>query len=557
MLVIFSFILAFFHAGCIEETLSQPDNGIPVVEKTLEELEKEKEMERVRKEEAQRAADEQKREERLMRENALREELGYFYVPLPPEGQVENPSVRAKAIYLTGHTVGRDRFYELLALVESTELNAVVIDVKNDHGMMSYPSEIEIVREVGANRSSPVKDIHKIMDELKERDIYPIARIVVFRDPHLSEQKPEWSIQKNGGGLWKDHKGFAWVNPYERNVWNYNIAIAKEAALMGFREIQFDYVRFPENAKRVDREAFYPGSNDMVKEDAIKEFLLYARDQLQEYNVRIAADVFGVIATSWGDSDQIGQNWEKIAPTVDYICPMIYPSHYGPGYFGFAVPDANPAGTVRNALSDAIKRNAPLSNPPIIRPWLQSFTAPWVKGYIRYGVKEVRQQIDTALELGIDEFMIWNAGNNYIYGSFLPLEEASLSKEKALLFRDEKGLDILGRTGTGALEAFMEAIRQKNWRNSYVLHSTGFTMNHDDYREWMEGWAGRLFSYEITEKNQSGEILIFTLNVTVLAGEGKKVIAAAPFEVYKENHVWRVSPSEEVMDRLVHGSVKR
>ena len=97
------------------------------------------------------------------------------------------------------------------------------------------------------------------------------------------------------------------------------------------------------------------------------------------YNVHLAADTFGVIATSWGDSDRIGQTWEKIAPNVEYNCPMIYPSHYGQGYFGFAVPDARPYDTVYRALTDAIKRNASLEKPAIIRPWLQSFTATWVK----------------------------------------------------------------------------------------------------------------------------------------------------------------------------------
>ena len=133
------------------------------------------------------------------------------------------------------------------------------------------------------------------IDTCSELKRMAITRVVVFRDPHLPEVKPAWAIQKrDGGGQWRDPKNFAWVNPYDKNVWDYNIAIAKEAALKGFREIQFDYVRFPENARRVDREAEFPGSNGRSKAEAIAGFLAYAREQLADYNVHIAADVFGL-----------------------------------------------------------------------------------------------------------------------------------------------------------------------------------------------------------------------------------------------------------------------
>jgi hypothetical protein len=536
-------LISLALSGCARETFSEPDEPA-VVEKTQEEIEAEKEAERQREEEERRLAEEKEAEERRQREEARKTELGYFYVPLPPVDAAENPAVKAKGIYVTGHTVGQaGRFAELLSLVESTELNAMVIDVKNDHGKVMYKSEIEIVKELNSDSSVPIKDIAAVMATLQEREIYPIARIVVFRDPYLPELRPEWAIQKNSGGVWRDNKRFAWVNPYEKNVWDYNIAIAKEAALHGFREIQFDYVRFPENASRVDREAHYPGNNGVEKDENIARFVNYAREQLKDYNVHIAADVFGVIATSWGDSDRIGQTWELLSPILEYICPMVYPSHYGPGYFGFPVPDANPTGTITRSMADAVKRNAPLENPAIIRPWLQSFTATWIPGYIPYGAREVRQQIEAALALGIDEYMIWNPTNRYHKGSFLTPEEAVQLEEKAKNDRLAKNHDVLGRTAAKALEDYMDAVRRKNWREAFVLHSTGFTLGHDEYRNWVGQWTPSLVSYKVGSNSTDDVRSVFELDLSFTLGGEKLILEGERFEVFMENTIWRVKPS--------------
>lgn len=511
-------------------------------------LEQEREEEARRLQEAQEAAQEAWR----LKEEALREELGKFFVPLPPLEPRDNPPVKAKALYLTGHSVGhQQRFKGLLEMVESTELNSMVIDVKDDHGLMSYPSEIEIVQEVKAARVVPVRDMAGVIALLEEKNIYPIARVVVFKDPHLPEYRPEWAIQRNAGGVWRDNKGVAWVNPYEKQVWDYNIAIAKEAALLGFREIQFDYVRFPENARQVDREAFYPGEEGLPKDEAIMRFLTYAREQLEDYNVYLGADVFGVISTSWGDSDMIGQTWELISPVVDYICPMVYPSHYGPGYFGFPVPDARPGETVYRALEDAVLRNAPLEGPAIIRPWLQSFTASWVRGHIPYREKEVRAQIDAALELGIDEYMIWNAGNRYMAGSFLREEEARAREERLQQEREEKGLDALGRTSRDALEIYLEAIRKRDWRDAYALQGTDFTLGHQAYREWVDSWTGRLFSYGITSEIVERDRVTYRLDIVIIARGEEYLLPGQFFQVYQENQVWKIRPTLNFMEGLV------
>ncbi|KUO50279.1 MAG: hypothetical protein APF76_11245 [Desulfitibacter sp. BRH_c19] len=547
--VILSLLLALTFVGCSQNIFMVVDQG-QGDQNQKEEVEEENEIDL---EEQKRLEEERLKEERTQRELVLKEELGAFFVPLPPLELEENPPVKARGLYLTGNSVGQtDRFNKLMDLVTTTELNSLVIDVKNDHGVMSYKSEIEIVQEVGANRSVPIKDIKVAMEKIKERDIYPIARIVVFKDPHLAEQRAEWAIQRNGGGTWRDNKGVAWINPYEKKVWDYNIAIAKEAALMGFREIQFDYVRFPENAKRVDKEAYYPGEDGLAKDDAIKEFLEYAREQLEEYNVHIAADTFGVIATSWGDSDRIGQTWEKVAANVEYNCPMIYPSHYGPGYFGYPVPDAHPAGTVTRALTDAIKRNASLENPAIIRPWLQSFTASWIQGNIRYGAKEVRAQIDAALALGIDEYLIWNAGNSYISEAFLTEEEFQQRKKEFKDSLEEKGHDVLGRTIRTALDDYMEAVSKKKWREALVLHGTDFTISYNEYKPWMDSWTGKLVSYDIKPVSEEGKKAVFEIDIVVTIDKTEYKIEGQMFQVYKENNIWKVKPSKEFLALLTY-----
>ena len=550
ILILLSILLAIAFAGCSQNIIMvvDKDQGDQNQEGTGVEKEDEIDLE-----EQKRLEEEQIITERIQRELALKEELGAFFVPLPPLEQDENPPVKARGLYLTGNSVGQnDRFNRLMELVAATELNSMVIDVKNDHGVMSYQSEIEIVKEVGANRSVPIKDIKTAMEELKKKDIYPIARIVVFKDPLLAEQMPAWAIQRNGGGIWRDNKGVAWINPYEKQVWDYNLAIAKEAALMGFREIQFDYVRFPENANRVDKEAYYPGEEGLAKDDAIEKFLEYAREQLAEYNVHIAADTFGVIATSWGDSDKIGQTWEKVAENVEYNCPMIYPSHYGPGYFGYAVPDANPAGTVTRALTDAIKRNATLKNPAIIRPWLQSFTAPWVSGYIRYGAKEVRAQIDAALALGIDEYLIWNAGNSYISEAFSTEAEYQQRNNEFQKSREEKGQDVLGRTTKKALEDYMDAVSKKNWREALVLQGTNLTIAYNAYKPWMDTWTGKLVAYDIKSVSQEDKKTVFEMDLIVAVDKTEHKLEGQVFQVSEENNIWRVMPSKEFLDILTY-----
>ncbi len=529
--------------------------------------------------------------ERLAREEALQEELGDLFVPLPPLEQEPNPKVKARALYLTGHSVGlTSRYEKILKMVDETELNALVIDVKDDHGRITYGSDIEFVNEIGSEYGPPpIRDLKETINDLHEKGIYTIARLVIYKDPYLAEKRHDLAIQRSdGGGVWRDNRGVAWVNPYQREVWDYNVAVAKEVALAGFREIQYDYIRFPENAKHIENHVYYPGHNDIEKDEIIRDFIEYARAELTEYNVHIGADVFGVIATSWGDSDQIGQTWEKISPIIEYICPMIYPSHYGPGYFGYSVPDANPEGTIRKALEDSIKRNAGLENPAAIRPWLQSFTATWIRGHIPYGAREVRQQIDVARELGIEEYMLWNAGNVYPAGALYTAAEADRRIAESRRNREEQGLDSLGRAPGDAVEIYLEAIRKKDWREAYPIHGPGFPFDPGKYRELLDNRKLRPVEWEIisvehqehqehqdnqdnqdiaeiaetsapelqdntetAETNGTGAVTggegVAKLTVILKAGEDELTLENEKWDVIMVNDVWKVFPSREFL----------
>jgi len=324
--------------------------------------------------------------------------------------------VKAKGIYLTGWSAGNSNFQKLLNLVNSTELNSMVIDMKEDDGRITYRSSLPLVKQVKADDVTFISDIDKVIQTLNENNVYTIARVVCFKDPYLAGKKPDWAMQRKTGGVWRDYKGVAWIDPYRKEVWDYNIAVAKEAAQKGFKEIQFDYVRFPASGWKVDKEVAFYQQNGKAKQQVIADFLSYAKKELAPYNVYISADVFGLVP-SVTDDMQIGQKWELISPVVDYISPMMYPSHYANGTYGLAVPDAKPYETILQGLKDAQAKDAMVrannKETAVIRPWYQDFTARWVRGHIPYGPREVLAQIKAGKELGIEEYLMWDAGNSY------------------------------------------------------------------------------------------------------------------------------------------------
>jgi hypothetical protein len=311
-----------------------------------------------------------------------------------------------KALYLSFYGIGERALREpALKLIEETELNALVIDVKGDRGWIPYKSSISLAAEVGATRITILKDMPGLIKSLKERGIYTIARIVVFKDHPLATARPEWAVKTEGGEVWKDREHLAWVDPFRKEVWEYNIQIAVEAAQQGFDEIQFDYIRFPDSSSP----RFSRPSTEESRVKAISGFLQEASNRLLPYNVFVSADIFGYVCWNYNDTN-IGQKLEVMVTPIDYLSPMLYPSGYQFGIPGYRNPVANPYEIVYLSLKKAQER----TNLPSIRfrPWLQSFRDYAFDRRVFNG-KEIREQISAADKFGSQGWMLWNPGNIY------------------------------------------------------------------------------------------------------------------------------------------------
>jgi len=326
-------------------------------------------------------------------------------------GYPNNPRVKVRGIYITRNIAPHKRLNDLLKFADTSTVNSFVIDVKDDEGKMLFATESAKKYSPNANKNPRVKNIKKLMNKLKAHNIYPIARIVCFKDPeYVKEHNDRAIINKNTGELFQSTDGLHWASAYDRKLWDYNISVAIEAAKVGFREIQFDYVRFPAYAKNSTLD--FKNSKGETKTEAIHHFLQLAYDSLSKYEVYTSADVFGLVGSVNGAAG-IGQQWEAISSSVDYICPMMYPSHYYNGTYGIKYPDTKPYEVLSRGVSDSNKKNKKLKYPAIIRPWIQDFTAIWLKHRLKYGAKEIKLQIKGMSDNGVDEFLIWNARNVY------------------------------------------------------------------------------------------------------------------------------------------------
>jgi hypothetical protein len=322
--------------------------------------------------------------------------------------QMTEPPV-VKGVYLTGWIAGKtDSFQQLISFINKTEINSLVIDVKDDSGTISYTTEVPLAKDIGSTckKYNP----EKVLATLQANHIYPIARIVVFKDPFLAKHRPDLAVRNAGGGLWQDYKGLNWVDPYNKEVWDYNIAIAKEAISHGFREIQFDYIRFTSDGNI--RECRYPKADGRIKSDVIRDFLQYAYHELKPLGARVSADVFGLTCSTQGDMG-IGQVMEKVVQGVDIICPMVYPSHYYNGVYQIANPDAKPYETVYKSLTDAEQKVNNVNSKVIIRPWLQDFS---LKSH--YGRAQLLEQIKAVENAGLKEWIFWNPSSRYDYHKY-------------------------------------------------------------------------------------------------------------------------------------------
>jgi hypothetical protein len=311
----------------------------------------------------------------------------------------------------------------LIAIADSTEVNAIVMDMKDEFGLNFRTSNPEWAKNAG--NAGVVPGLKALLDTLKAHDILPIARLVVFKDSVTARVHPEWTIRKADSTAWKDKQGLTWVNPYQHALWEYNIGIAEELAKLGFGEIQFDYIRFPEPYQSLPKQVF-PDSKGVSKPDNLAAYLKMAKTRLNAVGVRSTADIFGLVTTVKG-ALEIGQEWEKVAPVTDVVLPMVYPSHYPRGSFGIARPNAEPYKVMKIALDAAWDRDQKLGikEAEHVRPWIQAFTL----GAPAYGPEEIRQQKQAIYDAGFDGWVLWSPGSKF--DAFIPaLEKELVSRKK-------------------------------------------------------------------------------------------------------------------------------
>lgn len=340
------------------------------------------------------------------------------------ENKVDYPKDGVKGIYVTSNSTQGAKMDELVKFIKDSNLNTMVIDVKDDTGNITM--KLNTGNKQVDKNTLDIVDGKKLLKKLHDNNIYPIARIVTFKDTKLANEHPEWTFRNSDGSVWTNGKGDSFVNPFMKEVWKYDIDVAKAAAKAGFQDIQFDYVRFPEGFEnQADSLTYNKGeyknsqmSSGDQRVDTITKFLEYANKELKPMGVNVSADVFGYSALV-ENAPGIGQSFPKISKNVDAISSMIYPSHWSNGDFGLQAPDTEPYKTVNryiqkeNSLLDTLGKDKPIS-----RPWIQDFTASYLGAgnYIDYDAKAISEEVQALKDNGVNEFLLWNAGNDYTEG---------------------------------------------------------------------------------------------------------------------------------------------
>lgn len=356
----------------------------------------------------------------------------------PPVVHQKTPDA-VKAIYMTSCVVGTPSFRnDLVQLVEETELNSLIIDIKDFSGYLSFRPKSEELADL-VSRRCMAPDMKEFIRTLHDKGIYVIGRITVFQDPVLTLRRPDLAVKKQSdGSTWKDYKGLSFTDAGSKEVWDYIIDISKESYAIGFDELNFDYVRFPSDGPMSDIKFTWSGNRK--KAEVIEDFFIYLAKELKPTGAVLSADLFGMTTTNTDDLN-IGQIMEKAAPSFDYIAPMIYPSHY-PKYFnGWANPNEHIYGVIKYSMDRAVERFRattttvklrgvkPLASttPPLypkkawhpekLRPWLQDFDYGG-----NYDIAEVRAQIQAVYDSGLTSWMLWAPSNRYTKGALLPAE---------------------------------------------------------------------------------------------------------------------------------------
>jgi len=364
--------------------------------------------------------------------------------PAPPLTNAPSP---VRALYVNAWAFGTKKFYDIVRLIQGSEVNSLVIDVKDDTGYLTYQTDVATARQIGANTQLRAPDVKQRLRTLMAHGIHPIARIVVAKDPLLATRKPEWAIQSSAGGAWHDRQGRAWVDAYNDSVWTYAAALGEEAVKLGFAEVQFDYVRFPDEPRsRMQTAVFKYRRGNESAQDGVTRNIRMIREKFRRLGVPFTIDIFGLTTSAETDMG-IGQKWENLVTSADAVLPMVYPSHYGHGSYGIQHPNAEPYAIIRHAMTDALRRSAPFKNSAEIRPYFQAFSL----GPPRYTPVQVREQIRAAEELGIKSWVLWNARSAY---------------ERAYLRDANEKISAVARVGGTAaapMESAVESVPKSHW----------------------------------------------------------------------------------------------
>lgn len=326
---------------------------------------------------------------------------------------IPTPSA-VKTLYMTSWVAGTpSRRDHVLSIADTTEINSILFDIKDDTGKISYPVEDSYLEGIGSSERR-IKNLREFTNMLHEKDLYIIGRIAVFQDPYLVSQFPKYAVRRGDDTtqVWKDRKGLTWLDAGEQKVWDYVLAIARDAHAQGVDEINFDYIRFPSDGDM--KNIYFPKSEGKVKADVIKSFWQYVYENLKDSSMTTSADLFGMTTSARNDLN-IGQILENALPYFDYVAPMVYPSHYPKTWNGLSDPELYPYETIKLSMQDAVDRAVAMGEDPLkLRPWLQDFGL-----RTTYGAKEVREQIQATYDVGLTSWMIWDPSNRFTKGAFL------------------------------------------------------------------------------------------------------------------------------------------
>lgn len=372
---------------------------------------------------------------------------------IPNQQQLKNPPEIAKAIYITGWSAGSyDKMTSLINLIESRGLNAVVIDIKDYSGYVSYAMDVPEVKANGAEGEIRIAKPNELIKRLHDKNIYVIGRITVFQDPIFAKANPELALKnKTTGKLWLDSHKLAWLDPAGQPTWDYVISIAKDALWRGFDEINFDYVRFASDGN-LDAISFpfwqKTRTGAETKREVIRNFFAYLRQQLPD--AKLSADIFGLATFDTWDDLGIGQVLEDAYQYFDYVCPMVYPSHYAAGTLDYKNPADHPYEIIKYSMDKALERLKNYESPKQgelatgqvgimnngtttiatttitthnssfiihnskLRPWLQAFDLGAI--YTPAMVQKQIQATEDALASSSSQYggwLLWDPANNY------------------------------------------------------------------------------------------------------------------------------------------------